>query len=281
MGKPKVFISYSRKDRQFVEYLAERLNNHGVETWIDIQQIAPGEMWQNELKRGVENSDLFLVVLSENYISSAWTSIELALASNKKIIPLKISELLSENFPRIIQQLQWIDFSVSFSDGIESLLNAIPQNYKSNQPIEVKEAKSKGYVFLSFCEEDSKFVVELRKFLKLQNFAYWDFEEGERNYQMQFFLELETVINDSEAVLSIISPDWKKSRWTIREFFYSEEIGKPILLLRARATKPILAIAGLPYIDFVIDNTKGFEKLGKELKKRLRKAQPITNQSLP
>ena len=82
-------------------------------------------------------------------------------------------------------------------------------------------------------------------------------------------MELESVINDSIAVLSVISPDWKKSRWSVRDFFYSEEIGKPVLLLRAKITKPILAIAGLPYIDFVEDNGKGFEKLGKELKKRL------------
>jgi len=109
----------------------------------------------------------------------------------------------------------------------------------------------------------------LRDFLKSQEFAYWDFEEGDRNYHTQFFMELESVINDSVAVISVISPDWKKSRWSIREFFYSEEIGKPVLLLRVRITKPILAIAGLPYIDFVHENDKGFEKLGKELKKRL------------
>ncbi len=269
MSKPFIFISYSQKDKQFVDQLSGMLNNSGIDTWVDVQQIVPGSMWQDEIKRGIESASLLLIVLSDNYISSSWTSIELAFASNKRIIPIKISEFLSENLPSYVKQLQWIDFTQSFANGFQLLLKSIPKNYISKQPVATKEEKSKGYVFLSFCEEDSNFVTDLRDFLKSQEFAYWDFEEGDRNYHIQFFMELESVINESVAVLSVISPDWKKSRWSIREFFYSEEIGKPVLLLRAKITKPILAIAGLPYIDFVEEKVKGFERLGKELKKRL------------
>lgn len=106
--------------------------------------------------------------------------------------------------------------------------------------------------------------------MKSQEFAYWDYEEGERNYHIQFSLELESVIDDSIAVLSIISPNWKESKWSTREYFYSDEIGKPIFLLRAKETKPILAIAGQPYIDFVNNPKTGFIKLEKELRKRLK-----------
>jgi hypothetical protein len=266
---PKIFISYSRKDKQFVERLTKDLNNQGVDVWIDVQQISPGAMWQDEIRKGIESSGIFVIVLSSNYTSSSWASFELAIATGKRILPLKIEEPISEKIPNIITSLQWIDFTEDYNAGIGQLINSIPKDFKSNRPIKVKEEKSKGYVFLSFCEEDTNFIVTLRDFLKSQEFAYWDFEEGDRNYHTQFFLELENVINDSEAVLSVISPDWKKSRWSIREFFYSEEIGKPVLLLRAKMTKPILAIAGLPYIDFVTSKEKGFEKLGKELKKRL------------
>lgn len=269
MSKPFVFISYSQKDKEFVDQLSEKLNNSGIDTWVDVQQIVPGSMWQDEIKRGIESAGLFLIVLSENYLSSSWTSIELAIASKKKIIPIKISEFLTESLPNYVKQMQWIDFTKNFTNGFELLIKTIPKNYVNKQPIATKVKRSKGYVFLSFCEEDSYFVAGLRDFLKSQEFGYWDFEEGDRNYHTHFFLELESVINESVAVLSIISPNWKKSRWSIREFFYSEEIGKPVLLLRAKITKPILAIAGLPYIDFVDETEKGFERLEQELKKRL------------
>jgi hypothetical protein len=269
MSKAFVFISYSQKDKQFVDELSRKLNNSGIDTWVDVQQIVPGSMWQDEIKKGIESAGIFLIVLSVNYVSSHWASIELAIASGKRIIPIKIGEFLPESLPEFVKQLQWIDFTKNFANGFQLLLKTIPKDYISDQPVAKIEEKSKGYVFLSFCEKDTEFVTSLRNFLKSQEFAYWDFEEGDRNYHIQFFMELESVINDSVAVLSVISPDWKKSIWSIREFFYSEEIGKPILLLRAKITKPILAIAGLPYIDFVEEKDKGFERLGKELKKRL------------
>jgi len=269
INNPYIFISYSRKDKIFVDRLSEELNNNGVNTWVDVQQIAPGKMWQEEIKRGIEECDIIIVVLSHNYLSSSWTSIELAIALKKSIIPIKISENLPESLPYVLKNLQWIDFHENYAASFELLLKSIPPSLRRKKPIKSKSSKSKGYVFLSFCEIDSDFIVSLRDFLKSQDFAYWDFEEGDRNYHTQFFLELESVINDSEAVLSIISEDWKKSRWSIREFFYSEEIGKPVLLLKIKEHKPILAISGLPFIDFSHDKKKGFQKLEKELRKRL------------
>ncbi len=274
-SKPMIFIDYSHKDKQFVELLSEKLNNLGIDTWIDFQQINPGTMWQYEIKKGIDSASILLIVLSDNYLDKVnyvlsngiWEV--LAKTSNKVIIPIKIGDFQPDRLPLFLNKIQFIDFTDNFSEGFQLLLNSLPDEYKSNKPIAKKEEKSKGYVFLSFTEEDSDFVLSLRDFLKSQKFAYWDFEEGERNYNTHFFMELESVINESVAVLSVISPHWKKSKWSIREYFYAEEIGKPVLLLRARITNPILAIAGLPFIDFVQKNNKGFEKLGKELKKRL------------
>jgi hypothetical protein len=268
--QPYCFISYSRNDKAFVDRLSNDLNENRVNTWIDTQQISPGALWQDEIKLGIERADIVIVILSNNYLNSSWTSFELAMALKKRIFPLKIEDFRHENLPKTLSNLLWIDFQENYENGLELLLKSIPKNIISNQPLQQKENISKGYVFLSFSDDDSIFVNGLRGFLKSQDFAYWDFKEGDRDYHIQFFIELESVINDSEAVLSIISPSWRSSKWTIREFIYSEEIGKPVLLLRAKETKPILAIAGLPYIDFVINSGKGFIKLEKELSKRLK-----------
>jgi hypothetical protein len=269
-SKNIIFISYSRKDERFVTKLKLDLNNYGITTWIDLEQIKPGSMWQEEIKNGIQKSGIIIVVLSKNYFSSSWGSIEIALSFNKTILPIKIDDELSINIPPPIKNLQWIDFFEQYNIGLDKLINAIPNNYKSKNPVKANKSRTQGYVFLSFCDEDRSFIIKLRNFLKSQQFAYWDYEEGERNYLTQFFLELEAVIDDSEAVLSIISPDWKRSKWAVREFVYSEDIGKPVFLLRAKETKPILAISGTPYIDFVINENRGFEKLERELRKRLK-----------
>jgi hypothetical protein len=266
----QVFISYSNKDKEFVFKLKNDLNKHGVRTWIDVEQISPGTLWQQEIKEGIESASIVLLVISENYYSSNWVTIELALAANKTIIPLKIDRTESQKVPKIIRERQWIEFFESYSEGLRQLLAILPNDFKQKNPIKGNAEKSKGYVFISFCEDDSRFVTELRKFLKSQQFAYWDYEEGERNYHIQFSLELESVITESIAVLSVISQSWKKSKWTTREYFYADEIGKPIFLLRANETEPILAISGQPYIDFAKNPRNGFIKLEKELTKRLK-----------
>jgi len=265
-----IFISYSNKDSEFVYKFKNDLNEVGINTWIDIEQIEPGSMWQDEIKLGIQNSEIVILVLSNNYLTSNWVSFELALANDKKIIPIKIDNVSFEVFSNSIRNIQWIDFSNNYKNGLNLLLQSIPNSFKNTEPIKPNKVKSKGYVFISFTENDTDFVQKLRSFLKSQDFAYWDYEEGERNYHIQFFLELESVIEDSVAVLSLISSSWKLSKWATREYFYSEEIGKPIFLLRCKILEPTLAIAGQPYIDFVIDEKLGFKKLEKELNKRLK-----------
>ena len=66
-NQPFIFISYSRKDNAFVDKLSKDLNENGIATWIDVQQISPGSMWQDELKAGIQKSSIVIIVLSSNY----------------------------------------------------------------------------------------------------------------------------------------------------------------------------------------------------------------------
>jgi TIR domain len=264
-----VFISYSNEDQNFVFRLKNDLNQKGINTWVDVEQINPGALWIDEMKIGIEKSGLIILVLGDGYRYSR-LAIHEAKTKGKKIIPIKINVKTNQRILHFIDDKKAIDFSNNYENALRLLLEEIPDVFKYSEPVKANKILTKGYVFISFCDEDAKFVIELREFLKSQKFAYWDYEEGERNYHTQFFLELESVIEESAAVLSIISPSWKSSRWSTREYFYSEEIGKPVFLLRAKETTPILAISGQPYIDFVSNSDLGFKKLEKELSKRLK-----------
>lgn len=105
-------------------------------------------------------------------------------------------------------------------------------------------------------------------FLKEHGYAYWDYEESDRDYHSQFFLELESVIIEASATLSVLSESWKRSPWALKEFFFSQEVDTPVFLLKAKALGPTLAIAGMTYIDFNKDTNKGYQKLHKELKRK-------------
>ena len=72
----RCFITYAREDREFVRRLVEDLRREGFEAMFDML-IEPGESWAQSLTKSIEGAEFFLVVMSPNYLSSAWAQEEL------------------------------------------------------------------------------------------------------------------------------------------------------------------------------------------------------------
>lgn len=268
--KNYVFISYSRYDTPFVDRLAVDLRLRGIEIWIDRENIAPGKNWQEAIEDSVKKASTLIFVLSSNSLKSQWMIHELKAygEKNKKIIPVAIEDVDVSTLPQFISQIQWADFRQSYDKGLKYLLEALGVSVLQAQPVSPKEKKSKGYAFLSYSEDDFDFVSSLKTFLKKHGYAYWDYEESERDYHSQLFLELEGVIIEASATLSVLSESWKRSPWTVKEFFFSQEVNTPVFLLKAKKLGPTLAIAGMTHIDFIKDSASGFSKLDRELKRK-------------
>lgn len=268
-----VFISYAHDDQAFVDRLRAALSAHNVNTWVDRFQLSPGVNWTNEIGKALEEADAILFVISPNSARSTWVNYELQAAaqrmrtgSGKLVIPVLIGA--PSEVPTVLQSIQWIDFSRDFEAGVEVLLQVLPSSVRQQQPPTVSAEKSKGFFFLSFVEEDSEFVAGLRQFMRDQKYGFWDFQESERDYGLQFWREIEEQIDKSAALLSILSPHWLLSKWAPREFLYAEATQKSTILLMSRPTKPSLLTVGMTYIDFTMDTKKGFSKLEKELRRK-------------
>lgn len=162
---------------------------------------------------------------------------------------------------------QWVDFRSGYDDALRRLLTAL-HSFRSERSFPTGQKKSKGYVFLSYAEEDAIFVDDLKAFLAKRGYSYWDYRESDRDYHQDLYLELEGVIAEAAAMLSFLSPDWKKSRTAVKEYHFSTEVGIPVFLLKVRDPGPTLVIAGLPYIDFTRDHPSGFDRLEKELSRK-------------
>jgi len=270
MGKSYAFISYSRHDKEFVDRLSIDLHNAGIRIWRDVEQIMPGQQWQHALENGLKDSVVLIYVASINSRNSSWMFNELMRFSktNKLIIPIITDDVGEHSLPDQLKLIQWVDFRHSYDEALKQLLSVFPTDIKEDEAISTPKKKSKGYVFISYAEEDLDFVKRLRKFLTKRDYGYWDYAENDRDYHTQFVNELEDVIIDAEATLSVLSGAWKVSKWTIKEYFFSEEVQTPVFLLRAKTMRPSLAIAGLPYIDFVENADQGFIKLDRELQRK-------------
>ncbi len=270
MEEAHVFISYSRRDSKFVDRIVVDLNNAGIRVWRDVEQITPGQQWHHAIEDALKKSIVLIYVASKNSQDSSWMFREFMGFSetNKLIIPVIIDDEGEHSLPHQLKVIQWVDFRSSYKDSLQKLLSVFPTGIKEDKPTETLARKSKGYVFISYAEKDLDFVEKLRIFLTEKEYGYWDYSENDRNYHTQFVNELEDVIIDASATLSVLSDAWKGSKWTIREYFYSEEVHTPVFLLRAKEMRPSLAVAGLPYIDFTENSAQGFMKLDRELKRK-------------
>ncbi|HLO32078.1 MAG TPA: toll/interleukin-1 receptor domain-containing protein, partial [Anaerolineales bacterium] len=69
----KIFISHSSKDKtEIVEPLVIGLKSNGYQVWYDTEKIKPGVSIPSAVSEGIRSSEIFLLVISENYLQSKW-----------------------------------------------------------------------------------------------------------------------------------------------------------------------------------------------------------------
>lgn len=101
MSQPiKVFVSYSRRDKEYkeelLEFLAPMRRNNVIQIWND-KDIVPGEQWEDELLDRLTTADMVIFLLSPSLLNSDYihrVEIKGAMERHKKgeliIIPILI-----------------------------------------------------------------------------------------------------------------------------------------------------------------------------------------------
>jgi hypothetical protein len=269
MNSSYVFVSYVRSDKKFVDRLVDDLRQHGIEVWQDVEQLAPGENWEREIRRALLEAGALLYVASRHSTGSGWVGYELDAMRGREIpiVPLILDDAGASHLPLHLRDYQWVDFRSSYEEAVSRLTRGL-ERFQRSTPVEPEATKSKGYVFISYAEEDGEFVGRLKQFLATKGYGYWDYAESDRDYHGDLFLELEGVISGAAGTLSVLSPSWKRSATAIKEFHFSSEVGIPVFLLKAQELGPTLVVAGIPYIDFTRDESAGFARLDRELKRK-------------
>lgn len=107
----RLFISYAREDgKAFVDRLAAELGGHH-DAWLDRAELAGGADWVRGIEQAIDNSDVFLPVLTNAYHGARFAPVELARASRigKPLIPLRTTA--EAGVPLFLEMIQHIDFS--------------------------------------------------------------------------------------------------------------------------------------------------------------------------
>ena len=123
-----VFLSHNSKDKPVVRGLAERLRDDGLKVWLDEWIIKPGDSIPAKVRRGLEQSRVLLMMLSENFNDSDWAEYEYDAflfrdPRNKKrrFVPVRLDQ---SPIRESLQQFAYVDWSKQDNSAYDQLLEA-------------------------------------------------------------------------------------------------------------------------------------------------------------
>lgn len=131
MKNPRIFLSHSSKDKQYIDLIFHELQKSEIDAWYDKYQIEPGDSITDRINEGLDASDIGIICLSSNFLnsSSGWTKAELNYfiqrrmqAPHKKFIILNF-DVPHNEMPPLVQDYKYINFQ---EDGsIDTLINIL------------------------------------------------------------------------------------------------------------------------------------------------------------
>ena len=124
-----IFISYSWENQKEAEEINSLINNIGLKTFLDKKDIAAGEYISFAVSEALDNSKLYLFLISEQSVDSFWCKGELSQAldieKNRKetfIIPVLINEC---KIPGLIRNKKYINYTGDRSAAQQEIVKTL------------------------------------------------------------------------------------------------------------------------------------------------------------
>ena len=140
-----IFISYSRRDTEFVLRLASDLHDKVAGVWFDQSTIQVGQKWRDEIMDGVRECKVFVLVLSPDAAESQYVREEVnkALELGKTIIPILYRPVkLTGQLQALVAETQYLDLQTgSYTANFRKLVDGIIAAGAVGQNAETLNAK--------------------------------------------------------------------------------------------------------------------------------------------
>ena len=130
----KIFISYSTYDEEIVRELEKYIPKEMVEAWIDHKKVSGGDSLSRVIKKGIKNSDIYFIFISQNSLNSEWVDKEIKWAMKKEeklkyefIVPVLLDKDVLPIWTKRYKKLKdrkWIEYN-SFEKMANSIKDTI------------------------------------------------------------------------------------------------------------------------------------------------------------
>ena len=137
----EVFISYDHRDKEIVDQIHRRLDEAGLKTWKDSEDIRAGDHWQSSLETALRSSRNVVVFVGPNNLSD-WQRVEIQMAQKlsmegdePRIIPVLLPGApAEETLPLFLSLIECVKLNASDridEADLDELLTAIKGNLLS------------------------------------------------------------------------------------------------------------------------------------------------------
>jgi len=129
----RLFLSHASEDAETIKELANQLRTAGVDVWLDLDEIKPGDNWMECLESGLRECDSFAVYVGRLGIAR-WINREVRVALDRnakdpefRVIPILGPGADPEALPTFLIQHQWLDLRDGKTEAadIKKLVGAI------------------------------------------------------------------------------------------------------------------------------------------------------------
>jgi len=109
----KIFLSYNSADARAAERLGTELERFGFLVWFDRWEVKPGDSLTSTVSRAIDESDVFIFLLSPASVAAPWPQEELRAALSRRlyderfaVVPVLRKEC---SVPAFLRDYKWID----------------------------------------------------------------------------------------------------------------------------------------------------------------------------
>jgi len=141
----RIFVSYSRKNKDFCKRLTDELQKRDLDFWVDWEGIPPTVDWMKEIAKGIEEADSFLAIVTPEWVSSkvCIDELDIAVKNGKRLIPVVPYDIVWNDVPSDLAHFNYIFFTenLDFNAQLDKLFIALDTDYdwlKTHRRLQVK-----------------------------------------------------------------------------------------------------------------------------------------------
>ncbi|MDH4205343.1 MAG: toll/interleukin-1 receptor domain-containing protein [Desulfobacteraceae bacterium] len=182
-----VFISYARQDMAQARHLFDVLHKKGIEAWLDIEMLLPGQKWQATIQEAIRACRYFIAILSRHSLSKkGYVQKELKVAfeildefpeNEIFVIPVRIEDC--DISDQRLKDLHYVDLFPVYEPGLSKLLVVLGRGTTDSPEISTETRFVQGNIKQEYEGAAHQFFGEIKNRIKQKKEVEKSQEEAE------------------------------------------------------------------------------------------------------